>query len=299
MFYRGDFIFNPARMELNSIAYNDKYDKAICSSLYEIFYVHRTDLIIPEFLALIIKQNWFKIYCEFLGQGSAREYCRFSKISEIEIEFPDIEKQQKTVRTYKIITDRIVLKKKINDNLDIQAKTIYQNIFVTNPSTEWKKGTLSDLLTVRYGKNHKMLDDGDIPLYGSGGIMQYVEKALYTRESVLIPRKGSLNNVMYINKPFWSVDTMFYTEMKYCNVAKYVYFFIREKDLAGMNTDSAVPSMSAETIHSMKLYLPDKNTLEKFERLLQPIFNCIEKNNTEIEHLKNFQNIMLSTLANN
>lgn len=117
VFYRDDFIFNPARMELNSIAINDKYDRAICSSLYEVFFVHRSDLLLPHYLKLIIKQKWFTRYCEFLGQGSAREYCRFNNISEIKIEFPSIEEQRKVVTAYKMITDRIALKQKINDNL--------------------------------------------------------------------------------------------------------------------------------------------------------------------------------------
>ena len=130
MFYRGDFIFNPARMELNSIAYNDKFDKAICSSLYEVFYVHRTDLILPEYLALIVKQDWFTRYCEFLGQGSAREYCRFANISEIEIEFPDIEVQQKTVHCYSVIKRRIELKQRINDNLEATLETVYRKMFI-------------------------------------------------------------------------------------------------------------------------------------------------------------------------
>ena len=117
VFYRDDFIFNPARMELNSIAINDMYDRAICSSLYEVFYVHRTDLLLPHYLKLIIRQKWFTRYCEFLGQGSAREYCRFSNISEIEIEFPPIEEQQKIVDYNTVIENRITLKQKINDNL--------------------------------------------------------------------------------------------------------------------------------------------------------------------------------------
>ena len=117
VFYRDDFIFNPARMELNSIAINDKYDRAICSSLYEVFYVHRTDLLLPHYLKLIVKQKWFTRYCEFLGQGSAREYCRFNNISEIEIEFPSIEEQKKIVEQYTILQNRIAIKKQINDNL--------------------------------------------------------------------------------------------------------------------------------------------------------------------------------------
>lgn len=119
IFYLNDFIFNPARMELNSIAFNDKYEKAICSSLYEVFYVSRTDIILPEYLKLIVKQNWFSRYCEFLGQGSAREYCRFANICEIEIEIPPLKIQEKTVKCYKTIANRIEIKRQLNDNLAV------------------------------------------------------------------------------------------------------------------------------------------------------------------------------------
>ena len=129
MFYRDDFIFNPARMELNSIAINDRYDRAICSSLYEVFFVHRTDLLLPHYLKLIVKQPWFTRYCEFLGQGSAREYCRFNNISEIEVEFPSIEEQQIVIDYYASIQNRIDIKKQINDNLvNVGVASIQKNI---------------------------------------------------------------------------------------------------------------------------------------------------------------------------
>ena len=147
VFYRDDFIFNPARMELNSIAINDKFDRAICSSLYEVFYVHRTDLLLPHFLKLIVKQPWFTRYCEFLGQGSAREYCRFNNISEIEIEFPSIEEQRKIVQAYKTITDRIELKKKINDNLEATAQAIFKSLFVDYEGAEYP-----DFVKFEFGK---------------------------------------------------------------------------------------------------------------------------------------------------
>ena len=63
VFYRKDFVYNPARMELGSIAYNDKYDKAICSSLYEMFYITNESILLPEYFALIIKTKWFSDYC--------------------------------------------------------------------------------------------------------------------------------------------------------------------------------------------------------------------------------------------
>lgn len=76
--------------------------------------------------------------------------------------------------------------------------------------SEWKEYELSDLMEIKYGKDHKHLADGNYPLYGSGGIMRFVEKHLYDEETILIPRKGSLSNLFYVHEPFWSVDTMFW-----------------------------------------------------------------------------------------
>lgn len=128
LYYRNDFVYNPARMELGSIAFNDEYDKAICSSLYEVFYVNRTDLVIPEYLALFVKHSEFARYCNYIGNGSAREYCRFDNISGIPIYLPSIPEQQKIVHDYKVITDRIALLSKTNDNLYSFLNSHYESL---------------------------------------------------------------------------------------------------------------------------------------------------------------------------
>ena len=101
VYYYGDFVFNPARMELNSIALNTFWEKAICSSLYEIFYVTRTDLVLPEYLNLFIKRDEFARKCWFEAVGSARNYFRVADLSEFDIELPDLSTQQKYVDIYK------------------------------------------------------------------------------------------------------------------------------------------------------------------------------------------------------
>lgn len=100
VYYLNDFVFNPARMELNSIALNLFFDKAICSSLYEIFYVVRTDLLLPEYLNLFIKRDEFARKCWFEAVGSARNYFRVADLSEFDIELPDLPTQQKYVDIY-------------------------------------------------------------------------------------------------------------------------------------------------------------------------------------------------------
>lgn len=100
IFYRNDFVFNPARMEVNSIALNDFCDKAICSSLYEIFYIKDTTILLPEYLNMFVKRDEFARCCEYLGFGSAREYCRVEQISQIVIPIPSIERQREIVNTW-------------------------------------------------------------------------------------------------------------------------------------------------------------------------------------------------------
>lgn len=100
VFYLNDFVFNPARMELNSIFLNTELDKAICSSLYEIFYINNTDKLLPEYLSLIIKREEFARFCWFDAIGSARNYFRVANMQDIEIPLPDIEVQRDLVATY-------------------------------------------------------------------------------------------------------------------------------------------------------------------------------------------------------
>ena len=170
------------------------------------------------------------------------------------------------------------------------------DMFITNASPAWQVGHLSDLITVRYGKDHKKLADGVYPVYGSGGIMRYVERPLYDKESVLIPRKGTLNNVMYVNEPFWSVDTMFFTEMKLPNVAKFVFHFVKSKDLASLNAGSAVPSMTTDILNAMELSIPDADTFTKFESIVAPMYRTMQQNTQESSKLAELRDLLLPQL---
>lgn len=171
-------------------------------------------------------------------------------------------------------------------------------MFVTLHHDSDRMGLLSELITVKYGKDHKKLNDGIYPVYGSGGIMRYVERPLYDKESVLIPRKGSLNNVMYVNEPFWSVDTMFYTEMKQPNVAKFVFHFVKSKDLASLNAGSAVPSMTTDILNSMELRIPSADRLAEFEGLVAPLYRAIEDNTRQSARLAALRDTLLPKLMN-
>lgn len=212
------------------------------------------------------------------------------------IRCPEIQEQKVIAAILSSIDAKIIANEKVNDNLQQQAQAIYSSMFIDNPDPSWTHGHLSDLITVKYGKDHKKLADGIYPVYGSGGIMRYVERPLYNKESVLIPRKGTLNNVMYVNQPFWSVDTMFYTEMKLPNVAKFVYHFVKAKDLASMNAGSAVPSMTTDILNAMEVVIPSTSALEEFESLVAPMYEAMEANDVQSKALSQMRDTLLPKL---
>ncbi len=153
----------------------------------------------------------------------------------------------------------------------------------------WRVRKLNEVIEVKYGKDHKHLEDGDIPVYGSGGIMRYANKSLYCNQSILIPRKGTLSNMFLINEPFWSVDTMFYTIIKIDFYAKYLFYTLKSFDLASMNVGSAVPSMTTKVLNDLSIILPSDNIIKRFDEAVNPIFDnkdAVIKENHSISILR-------------
>ena len=228
--------------------------------------------------------------------GSAQPKLSQANLNAVKVLLPQIEAQKKIVDYLSKIDEKIEVNMQINKNLEQQAQAIYASLFNESPNPQWKIGQLSDLVSVKYGKDHKKLANGVYPVYGSGGIMRYVERPLYVGESVLIPRKGTLNNVIYVNGAFWSVDTMFYTEMLRPNIAKFVYHFVKSKDLASLNAGSAVPSMTTNILNAMQLRIPDDETLNRFEEVVSPMYQTMQENEKQSRNLASIRDTILPKL---
>ena len=334
VFYRDDFIFNPARMELNSIAINDMYDRAICSSLYEVFYVHRTDLLLPHYLELIIRQKWFTRYCEFLGQGSAREYCRFGNISEIEIEFPPIEEQQKIVEYNTAIENRIALKQKMNDNLvavgtasiqknvgrgalinlteaemdslifpeDFKIKTVSEFCAETKSGSTpsrtnneyWENGTIS---WVKSGEVHNNITLQTEEYITSLGLSESSTKLL-PKDTVLMAMYGvTAGEVGYL-----AIEAT--TNQAICGMicrskaeAAYLYFSLIQSQAAisRLSNGGAQDNLSKNFIDNIKIVVPPSEFIEKLN--LAAIVEQMTLNTKEITLLEELQATVLAQLS--
>ena len=250
----------------------------------------------PEYVYWLFRSDVIQDQIKRFRSGTAQPQLPISSIKKFEIPLVDIKTQEKIAAILSALDEKIATNRAINENLEQQAQAIYSSMFIDNPDPAWSHGHLSDLITVKYGKDHKKLADGIYPVYGSGGIMRHVERPLYNKESVLIPRKGTLNNVVYVNQPFWSVDTMFYTEMKLPNVAKFVYHFVKAKDLAAMNAGSAVPSMTTDILNAMEVVIPSASALEEFESLVAPMYEAMEANDVQSKALSQMRDTLLPKL---
>ena len=243
----------------------------------------------PLFLYIWIISEVGKRTLEILSMGAAQAALTISRLKEAKIFLPSINEQRaiaSILSNYDMLIDINTKRIKL---LEESAGELYkewfvrmrfpgyeQTKFVKGIPQRWTYKKVTDLLDIKYGKDHKAIEEGDYPCYGSGGVMRCVNKYLYNGESVLIPRKGSLNNIMIANDSFWTIDTMFYTIPKMKNVAKYAYYMLSSVDMESLNAGAALPSMTTNILSNMDILLPSQDVLEQLETYLSPMFNGIE-----------------------
>lgn len=257
--------------------------------------VRHGDKLSPTYL-LAFLQSIKPHLLSLASSGATRKALTKAMIENLEIELPDIETQNRISWLIDCVQQKIMLNARANGYLAETCDVLYSSYTAGEQAADWPMGTLKDLLEIRYGKDHKQLNDGDVPVYGSGGYMRSVERFLFNGESVLIPRKGSLNNVMYVSEKFWTVDTMFYAVPIIPNAAKYAYQFIKRLDLASMNSGSAVPSMTTKILNALPVPIPPKESLYDFDGQLQPYYSKIRANTIENEWLAALRDALLPKL---
>ena len=299
------------------------FDEAIISQAYPVFQVIDEEVLSPDYLMMWFSRSEFDRHACFLAVGGVRGSLEWDDFLEMELPVPSIEKQREIVKEYNTIVNRIKLNEQLNQKLEETAQALYKHWFVDfefpnengqpykssggkmvyNEQLDmevpegWSEVLLPKLIEVKYGKDYKHLSDGSIPLYGSGGIMKYVNEYLYDKPSILIPRKGTLSNIMYVDEPFWSVDTMFYSKLKNENFAFYTYYFLSQLDFMALNVGSAVPSMTTKMLNSFKLVQPHSDILDEFNSKLQLLHNHSKNLKIQNKNLRKLTSTILSKMS--
>lgn len=308
---RGDIVYTTRGTVGNAGYYNSNvpYENVRINSGMVILRANG-EIVDARFLYQILKSEYYRPYFKQYCTGSAQPQLPIKNFSQIYLNVPDIKTQHRIADILSVCDNLIENNQKQIKLLEEAAQRLYKEWFVDlrfpgHENTKivdgvpegWSRGLLKELISVNYGKDHKKApDDGNIPVYGSGGLMRKCNKSLFSGEAVLIPRKGSLNNIMYVDETFWTVDTMFYATMKQPHTAVFVYFFVKAFDMYSMNIGAAVPSMTTKILDAMDVVIPDKETLEKFDKCAKTYFNKIKTLQGQNERLKIARDLLLAKL---
>ena len=152
---------------------------------------------------------------------------------------------------------------------------------------DWEQRKLSDILKVNSGKDYKHLDQGNIPVYGTGGYMLSVNESLSNIDAIGIGRKGTIDKPQYLKAPFWTVDTLFYLTALDHHSILFLYYLIQLIPWKKYDESTGVPSLSKTTIDNISGYVPLNS---KEEELISTLFNQLDKSITlhqrKLEKLK-------------
>jgi len=269
--------------------------------------------IFPDFVNMRWLSFWFNNGRNLenvrnLATGTSNSMKNITKpdLMALDILVASIQEQTKIANFLTAIDEKITQLTQKHDCLKQYKKGVMQQIFTQKlrfkdddgqEFPEWEEKKLKDVCTVKYGKDHKHLEEGNIPLLGTGGIMKYVNQHIYDKPSVLIGRKGTIDKPQFIETPFWTVDTLFYTEINENYVPYFVYLLVSQVDWYKYNEATGVPSLNTTAINNVGVRIPpDIKEQTKIANFLTAIDEKITKTQTQLEAVKQYKKGLLQQM---
>ena len=222
-------------------------------------------------------------------QGTSIKGISKTDLIEQSIAIPNSIKEQNLIASLLSQTDSIITlhQRKLN-NLKLKKKALLQKLFPKNGkrypelrfpgfTDAWEQRKLSDILKVNSGKDYKHLEQGDIPVYGTGGYMLSVNESLSNIDAIGIGRKGTIDKPQYLKAPFWTVDTLFYLTALDKHSILFLYYLMQLMPWKKFDESTGVPSLSKTTIDNINGYVPSN---PKEEELISTLFNQLDKSIT-------------------
>ena len=296
---RGDVFFTRTSETIEEIGYTSVLLEDIENCVFSGFLLRArpiTDLLLPEYCAYCFLTSNIRNAIIKKSTYTTRALTNGTSLSEIEIPLPPLEVQKRIVevldnfekicndlnirlpaeiearqKEYEFIRNYLLTFKIENCTLPKtrQDKTRQDIIKLFMYIFGYIELELGEILKIKNGSDYKKFNIGNIPVYGSGGIINYIDTYIYDKESVLIPRKGSIGNLFYVDKPFWTVDTIFYTVIdKDIVIPKYVYYYLSKVNLEKLNTAGGVPSLTQTVLNKILIPLPPLEEQQKIVDIL-------------------------------
>lgn len=333
---RGQFTYIPdtsRRGDKIGIALLADYDEGLVSNIYTVFEVKDENELLPEYLMLWFSRPEFDRYARFKSHGSVREIMDWDEMCKVELPVPSIDKQRSIVKAYQTITERIDLKRRINDNLEATAQAVFQDQFASYYGCDklpegYSIVSLDSLCTVKGGKrlpaDCELLDDPTehpyIRVRDVGGSryvcltdqFQYIDEETHQAISRYIVNTGDIvisivGTIGLLGKIHSSLDKANLTEncVKLAGIhtvtSDYLYYTlcykkqIKEIDLLTVGAVQA--KLPMYNIQSMKILVPPAKVIRDFQKKMNALDEQIEANTMEIQKLNELRSVLLAKLS--
>lgn len=333
---RGQFTYIPdtsRRGDKIGIALLTDYDEGLVSNIYTVFEVKDENELLTEYLMLWFSRPEFDRYARFKSHGSVREIMDWDEMCKVELPVPSIDKQRSIVKAYQTITERIDLKRRINDNLEATAQAVFQDQFSSYYGCDklpegYSIVSLDSLCTVKGGKrlpaDCELLDDPTehpyIRVRDVGGSryvcltdqFQYIDEETHQAISRYIVNTGDIvisivGTIGLLGKIHSSLDKANLTEncVKLAGIhtvtSDYLYYTlcykkqIKEIDLLTVGAVQA--KLPMYNIQSMKILVPPTKVISDFQKKMNALDEQIEANTMEIQKLNELRSVLLAKLS--
>lgn len=315
------------------VARLEEYEEAIMSPAYPIFRVKDKNVILPEYLEMWFKRPEFDREAAFIAVGGVRGSMPWEEFAKMKLPVPPIEKQRKIVNAYKIVTDRIALKQKINDNLEETAQSLFQEQFAAFYNENelpdgYSIATLDSLCSIKGGKrlpaDGELLDTPTAHPYirvrdlGSNRYVcltnqfQYIDEETHSAISRYIVNTNDIvisivGTIGLIGKIHTSLNNANLTEncVKLANIhtvtPDYLYYTLcykkQIKEIELLTVGAVQSKLPMYNIQSMKILVPPTEVIENFQHKFDIFNEQIEANTIEIQRLYELQSVLLAKLA--
>ena len=252
----------------------------------------------PRYLRLFINYN--QKYFKKQGQGSSQQNLSKASVIDFPVLVPlQLTEQQKIASCLSSLDELLTAHNEKLDALKDHKKGLMQNLFPQEGETvpkvrfpefegdgDWVEKSFENLFEIGNGRDYKHLEEGNIPVYGSGGFMLSVNDYLYDGESACIGRKGTINNPMFLSGKFWTVDTLFYTHSFKDCLPKFIYYIFQNINWLRHNEAGGVPSLSKTNIYKIETVVPKPIEQKKIVHFLSGLDELITAQADKIEQLQ-------------
>ena len=282
---------------------NGKYD--LHQRVYRMFDFNHGITI--EYFFYYFSKNFYKRVQAMTAKTSV-DSVRLEMIAEMKINYPNQNEQIKIGNFFKQLDDTITLQERKLSLLKLMKKGFLQQLFpkneqvlpdirFTNFQEVWQQRKFEDIIEIKSGKDYKHLNQGNIPVYGTGGYMLSVDKALsYDKDAIGIGRKGTINNPYLLHAPFWTVDTLFYAIPIKNNNLIFIKSLFQLINWNKFDESTGVPSLSKAVINKVNVKVPENKEQSKIGDFFSQLEKNISFQEKKIEELKQVKIAFLQKL---